>query len=81
MKRISIDFCRDWKVLFVFVPSDPITMLISPENSVIWQNSRWKREMEIPSGGNINNVVVGNFCFSKVLHTIVTIVFDRDMTW
>ena len=56
-------------------------MLISPENSVIWQNSRWKREMEIPSGGNINNVVVGNFCFSKVLHTIVTIVFDRDMTW
>ena len=37
--------------------------------------------MEIPSGGNINNVVVGNFCFSKVLHTIVTIVFDIDMTW
>ena len=79
MKQISIDFCtvlndfngfnwllhRQGKVLFVFVPSDPITMLISPENSVIWQNSRWKREMEIPSGGNINNVVVGNFVFQK----------------
>ena len=26
MKPISIDFCTDRKVLFVFVPSDPITM-------------------------------------------------------